>query len=1196
MANNEVSTNGDSLNGQTEIKVKLLSDVPAKVDKFGPHQRLATAIAHLVTTEDGGKCIGLEGGWGSGKSTVIQLLRRELEPEDCTDGRPANSLVVVFDAWAHQGDPLRRTFLEKLIDRVVAKWLPEQGEHWATKKQELGKQKTEANTHTEPNLGLWSKILIVAVFLVPLGLALLSSALKTEVVPWWRGAGIAWKTTTEYVLGTLFTAAPLVVLSVPWFVKWCCGKKPKWRNRLSKAGLGFFLEDSSCLWALFGSKIVTDVHNETIQTPEPTSIEFEKTFGDLMSEALCSSPIEPSDHEERRVLLVLDNLDRVQPEDALTVWSTMQTFLQASEHERPPWFDRVWVLVPYDPDGIECLWDDQDHKNEKADADAETDAEDDAEAVVRDIQPTTVTSSFLDKSFQVRFEVPPPMISGWRGYLLDRLRDALSGCTDSDLHMVVNIYAMSRQADAPPTPRQLKLFVNQMGVVLRQWGSLFPLAQVAYYVMLRHCGRCVRVTDLVAKLQSGNIPEPRFRRLLGKDSQENLAAMVFNVEPKQAIELLLKDKLIDALEAADGDELAKLATIHTGFWAVLASIELCEWIRGDAVKLANAAHCLYHSGLVQTERTSQIGLVVKELSDAVQTVSSLTPFEEGTAEGAACLIRMVPDAKLAAKLLSLMSKSVPANQEVGAFDSHPDIARTWVTSLLEILRTIDSMGVKDAWNEGVAVPGGSRSFINACTALVALDPDGHYWPLLRTDSSVADIATTMAQPPEGATTTDTAANLATVRVMNACSMQPPWESITKTAVDTIVGAQSIAPDEIEDAFDTLWEMKGISDTGETALKQLANQGYALHHLHSVGPNAEADLKASLALAYLLYSDDRATRPSTPPGAAAGFDELNTLIKQPEDSFADAISKRISRTSSLRTLFGVARNDSAVLPLAVKCVDLIAQADSDMAHVSPAFVMSEWDLLQSAMNQADLNSLLKLLVDRPGFLDGIMESTFGTQLASLYTMIVRILKKAPSFDAWCLKGLQSFDENQWYAEISGEGACLDLVIALTAKDPTPGLDGAYGSAMAQHARSIMSDGVSVQRLSKSWPVLIGYTRDESRKSLAVNIRNAAMDVDGQLSDQFLDIYGDELIGSRVLGENGDVLDRLITPVAFTKPRVRRINWLTKLFEENTGILAAYDTQQAADFRTTVRLQAKSATRKALRKHYQELYDTLDGKRS
>lgn len=1187
MAETDDSTNGRPTEDGYEIEVKLISDVPSKEDKFGPHQRLAKAIAHLVTTEEGGKCIGLEGGWGSGKSTVIRLLRRELDPEDCTGDESTDSLVVIFDAWAHQGDPLRRTFLEKLIDRVVAKWLPGRSEHWDNKKQELGKQKTVANIHTDPNLDRWSKAFVVSVFLVPLGLALLSAALKEDVVIWWRASSIDWKVTLEYLSGSFLTVGPLCVLLwsriVPYF-----GKRP----------------DMSRLWALFASKIVTDVRNETIQTPEPTSIEFEKTFGELMSEALCSSlvetpsdePISETENKKRRVLLVLDNLDRVQPEDALTVWSTMQTFLQASEHERPPWFDRVWVLVPYDPDGIECLWDDQDHKNERSDADAETDAEDDPEAVVRVVQPTTVTSSFLDKSFQVRFEVPPPMISGWRGYLLDRLRDALSGCTDSDLHMVVNIYAMSRQADAPPTPRQLKLFVNQMGVVLRQWGSLFPLAQVAYYVMLRHCGRCVRVTDLVAKLQSGNIPEPRFRRLLGKDSQENLAAMVFNVEPKQAMELLLKDKLVDALEAGDGEDLAQLAAVHAGFWDVLTSVQICDWINGDPTRLASAAHCLHHSGLVRDERNAQSELVVRELSDAVTSVSSLTPLQEGTAEGATCLIRMVPDVKLAAKLLSLMSKSVPTNQEVGAFDSHPDIARIWVEALLEVLHTIDSMSIQDAWSEGVVVPGQSKSFINACTALVALDPDGRFWSLLRTDSSAEEVAATMGELPENGSAPPVAANLATVRVMKASSMQPPWDSIVSIAIRDLTSEQSIPARDIVDAFDILWETLTVSEAGETGLKQLANQGYALHLLRTVGVEMGVAAQAYPALAYLLYCDSRETRPASPGEAGTGFDELNQLLQQPSDEFIQGISAIVTRISRLPALLKVARDDESVRPLAIKCLELIAQTDDNLEQVSPSLIASEWDVLQSAMDAKDLEALLNLLARRSGFLDGIMNLGFNTVLSSLYFRLIRISKEWSPLHDWCVEGLGSLDESQWYAEIANEGTCLDLIISLAHQDPTPRMNGAYGSALAQHASGMLSSATDVRRLSRSWPVLIGWLQHEPRSVLAANIRDAAMAVDGQLSDQFLDLYGDELIDSVVLSENGDILDKLLTPIAFTKPRVRRINWLTKMFEQHSDLLAAYDSQQAADFRTTVRLQAKSAARKALRKHYQELYDKMDGKKS
>src|SRR5438045_4179314 len=102
--------------------VSLLSDQPASSDEFnaGAHGKVAAAIAHLVRTEQGGRAIGLEGTWGSGKSTVVRIMRDALVEE----GADVDIETVVFDAWAHQGDPLRRTFLEKLADGLeAAGWL-----------------------------------------------------------------------------------------------------------------------------------------------------------------------------------------------------------------------------------------------------------------------------------------------------------------------------------------------------------------------------------------------------------------------------------------------------------------------------------------------------------------------------------------------------------------------------------------------------------------------------------------------------------------------------------------------------------------------------------------------------------------------------------------------------------------------------------------------------------------------------------------------------------------------------------------------------------------------------------------------------------------------------------------------------------------------------------------------------------------
>ncbi len=99
------------MSAETSPKVRLLDDAPAAKDAFGSHERLATALAAILTDEPGGKAIALEGGWGSGKSTVVNLLKSSLSDN------PGHSLLV-FDAWAHEGDPLRRTFLENLIQHL----------------------------------------------------------------------------------------------------------------------------------------------------------------------------------------------------------------------------------------------------------------------------------------------------------------------------------------------------------------------------------------------------------------------------------------------------------------------------------------------------------------------------------------------------------------------------------------------------------------------------------------------------------------------------------------------------------------------------------------------------------------------------------------------------------------------------------------------------------------------------------------------------------------------------------------------------------------------------------------------------------------------------------------------------------------------------------------------------------------------
>jgi len=91
--------------------LNFIRDEPASEDQFGSHARLARAIASVIRTQKDLKVVGLLGAWGSGKSTVVKLVQDDLAKDD------GNAKVYCFsyDAWLHQSDPPRRSFLETLI-------------------------------------------------------------------------------------------------------------------------------------------------------------------------------------------------------------------------------------------------------------------------------------------------------------------------------------------------------------------------------------------------------------------------------------------------------------------------------------------------------------------------------------------------------------------------------------------------------------------------------------------------------------------------------------------------------------------------------------------------------------------------------------------------------------------------------------------------------------------------------------------------------------------------------------------------------------------------------------------------------------------------------------------------------------------------------------------------------------------------
>ncbi len=697
---------------QKECPTRLLEDTPAEDDllafsgDIGPHARVAQAIAEVIVSpyESGGKMIGLEGGWGAGKTTVINLLRKRL------DANP-NITVVSFDAWAHEGDPLRRTFLETQIRHFqsATDWLTEtEKEEWSETLLKLAKRRQETETRTVPKTTALGTIFAISAFLVPIGALFLQTSLRQGVTinP---SLPISW----EFIIGLLLTGAPLMVLignsiRIGWkrFIK----KKNSETSEKPKSD-----EQDVGDWA-FLQGIVTEMTQNITKTPDPTSVEFEDIFRKLMGAVLPES-------SSRQAVIVLDNLDRIDPKDALSIWSTLQTFLQDRTAKTEHWFKKLWIIVPYDPTGLQQLWanrgevDADSEKREYKKSDSEkkdiekkdTERKGDIPAVVGPSAEQAVSISFIDKSFQLRFEVPPPVLSNWKAYLMGLVEVALPKHSD-DQHMIYRVFDMCRaKGSNPPTPRELKLYVNQIGVIHRQWQHKFPMDHVAYYVILRR-----RNVNVFKGLMAGLLPEKNIVPILSPDLRDNLAGLAFNVRAELGRQLILDDPIYDALAKNDFGELQNLEKRYKdGFWAVLVAISP-RLADADAITIANIAACLDQFDILKHQERNESVIIKRELGSAASRINTWSPFDESLANGIASVCQLASNLDVTKKVHEALRQSILKLEKLAAT---PIVTEGIIKGLVTIFKKIDELGHQDALSGQFTLPVDAQGWIEVCALI-----------------------------------------------------------------------------------------------------------------------------------------------------------------------------------------------------------------------------------------------------------------------------------------------------------------------------------------------------------------------------------------------------------------------------------------------------------------------------------------------
>lgn len=495
------------------VQFKVLSDSCSAEDLLDDktHQRIADKLYEIISANPKeGLTIGLEGEWGSGKSTVVKLLQEKLK-----ENKSNKTFVFYIDAWEHEGDHLRRVFLETLIEKIkrwkewsgdIVKRLNDISDRVTSKKVSKKKE------HTSQITGFGKSVAFAALF-VPLGAALLT-VFAERVTPKWTG-NICW----EFWVSLVFTIAPVWVY---------------WGQMICN-----LFRDEKQKYALFKTEANVDTIYETSREEERSSVEFERYFGEILQ--IVATEIDS-------MIMVIDNLDRVNSDDALRIWSTLQAFVQnknpiVSEGKQLC----KWIIVPYAQEGLSKIW---------AEGDVTGAGSNGKQGINRPL-------SFMDKSFQLRLHVPKMVISGWKGFAKRCIGEAASNLEGEDVVKMLNVLSWTRDnlTDAP-SPRQIKIYVNQVGTACSLHGDRVPLEAICFYVIKKYLNGLSdrQLEDELRNKMISAASLPQYENSQKLPSE--VAAILYGVGEDKAMQILLEPIITDSLRGSNSAELCGIEQNH----------------------------------------------------------------------------------------------------------------------------------------------------------------------------------------------------------------------------------------------------------------------------------------------------------------------------------------------------------------------------------------------------------------------------------------------------------------------------------------------------------------------------------------------------------------------------------------------------------------------------------------------------------
>jgi hypothetical protein len=768
--------------------------------------------------------------------------------------------------------------------------------------------------------------------------------------------------------------------------------------------------------------------------------------------------------------------------------------------------------------------------------------------------------AFSEKTFQTSFHVPPPIITDCETFFNQQLTMALpSHLQKNDFHVVYRLFYRKKYLNEYVTPRDIKIFINRLGSLHRQWGDGIPLATQALYVLYENEIQGEKISlEFLRKLIEQDLM--RSVAIVDQEWPGHFAALHFGKEKEKAIQILIRPQLEEALISLKHEEIASLKEVY-GFWSVCEDIvetDYAEWAKNNPVALAYSALMLENVGNSSKDpgENKSYDQIWKSLRLGVGSVSKWNNFSEKIGKGISVILGtcLEGESHLDEKILKAISDS-DFGESTGQREDWNKIsleeAESWVNGLLYVTKQIVDKGRSSIIKECLRVPGTLAFYMKILAAFQRNKVDQGSVDFLMPTFNISSLIPDLVLEPQDEDKKEYYPDA--VSSMLQMKVDWSWKDLIPKFEARLRGTNKfVNHGELIVCMKTLLILVASAKSAEinNYYRKVCEEGHILNHLNNASILSDNDEALALCILPMLENLPAGNLRSHIGNSAQGLKLYDRMLEQPNEKVVKHLAEYLITTKRVAAVIDANIPVVKTKKMMSEIIKIILQRN-EQKNLKESEVIKYYDYL-SDLVQGDqiLDNYLKIMIAEHSLVEELGRIEVSSNSAPLFLRVLQLsdIDKTKILVDKTISEFQNILKEDWLKYLEAENTILEILLLLITKKISINLGDKFHDALLEYTTT----GKMPVRLFKDWILLPNALGDNWKQTFINNLRDHLTDSDGEKT-KILSLYGELLIESKMLEEEADkVIRKLFTHIIQYRIKDDLI-WLDKSIRTNPGIL-------------------------------------------